>query len=262
MAREPTLDARSFRAMQALRLLLVAGSLLMGCSPGTRDDETVDAGPRLGTSVLIFWGEGGTPVGLSYQLIGPIDDLVATLSAVNVSVTQTGDWPTNLFEYRTIVWYMPGAKKSADFSIPGDRVAELSSYLRAGGRLVVAGDIPGGLGEYNFTTSDLVIDRLMVSLGVNLRIGNPGAATPPTSCTGRASDPLLANVGTLAWNASHPLGVGSPATWLECNTLAIQTVGCGEVVLIGDTQPVSDYAGGNPQFITNLATVPPRTACE
>lgn len=217
--------------------------------------------PPLGKSVLIFWGEGGIPPGFSYYLIGSINDLLSTLSSIPVAVTQTDQWPADLSQYRLVLWYAPGASKPAGFTVSSDRVNALTAYLHAGGRVVVAGDIGGGLGDYNLTNADLTIDALMGSLGVNLRIADPAAVASPAPCPGAAADPLLTNVDKIAWDAVHSLGVGAPGTWMLCQGLAIQTVGCGELILIGDTQPVSDFAGGNPQFIVNLATVPSRSAC-
>jgi hypothetical protein len=248
--------------MSTLRLFLVVGWVL-GCT-APQDDEPVDAGggARVGNAALLFWGEGGVPPDLSPAFGLSIDDLVATLEGAQRPVTKTAEWPADLLPYRVMFWYLPGATKSPGFNIPADRIAQLAAYLRAGGRLVIAGEISNRWGEYDFINSNEVIDRLMALLGVNLRIANPAAAAPATACSGRPSDPLLAGVDMLAWNAAHPLGVGPPASWMTCDTLAVQSVGCGEVVLIGDTQPISGNAGGNRGFIVNLATVPPRAACQ
>ena len=254
---------------ETLRVALVA-ALLVGCSTRPSPGGTTGGGgaggtsgapPRLGNGALIFWGEGGIPPGVSHYLIGPIDALVSTLGSIPVPVTQSGDWPADLTQFRLVLWYAPGAAKADGFAVSPDRVDALRGYLHAGGRLVVAGDIDGGFAGYSLTNADLVIDQLMSSLDVNLRIEHPAAVSSPASCPSGVSDPLLNGVDRIAWNAAHPLGVGPPATWMACETLAVETVGCGELILIGDTQPVSDQAGGNPQLIVNFATLPSRSAC-
>lgn len=214
--------------------------------------------PSLGSSVLVFSGEGGLPGGTGRYLIPSFEELHKTVKPLGFTAVETDAWPASLLAYRAVFWFLPGATKPSDFLLPESRVQQLRDYLRDGGRLVLVGDLKFVYDGYDSGKSHRVMNDLLQRLSVNLRFS---MGLPDEKSCGPSSHPLAKDIGSVAYNTSGDIRVAAPGEWLSCKGAAAQDRLCGDVVLATDIEILSTGASTNQKFVRSLLLTPGPAPC-
>lgn len=225
-------------------------------SPSGDDTAATDDSegpPPLGGEVLVFEGGGGMSSNSGAYLINGIDDLIDTWEGLGHPVTVSSDWPSDPTPFGLVIWYLPGSDDDGRDQPSPDLLDDLEDWLHRGGRLVMAGDANTSYGGYSLQTGNDTIDRIAAGWGLPMALN---ADVPGDRACAPSGHPLMDGVSGISWYASNSLEVAAPAQWLACDALAVASVGCGEVVIIGDVNPVSDGPSRSNGFVDNLVTVP------
>lgn len=217
-------------------------------------------GPPLGQDVLIYQGDSALPVDSGAYLIDGVDGLTSIYGALGADVEIVDTWPEDPGAYRLVFWYLPGAAGGDGFEVPEETIASLFDWLGRGGRLVIAGDVDGEYGGYSLTNGNLTIDDVLDRMDVDVRVS--GTVDETVACSGSLDHQLLQHGATVDSYLGNALEIGPLATWLYCDGIAIQNVWCGEIVVSGDVNPISDNPGLAPELVENLYTVPVESTCE
>lgn len=216
-------------------------------------------GPPLGDNVLIFQGLGALPVDSGEYLINGVDDLVAMYLSLGAETVISDTWPTDPTPYRLVFWYLPGAGESPDFEVPEETLLSLLDWLGRGGRLVLAGDVDGDYGGYSLTQGNLTIDYLLRRMDVDIRLSE--SLEDAVACEGTPDSDLLASGDMIASYLGHNVEIAPRARWVYCDGIATQNVWCGDVVVTGDVNLISDRPDVAPELVQNLYTVPVESSC-
>lgn len=228
-------------------------------APPEREVPTTFTGPPLGDDVLIYQGDGALPVDSGEYLINGVDALSELYSSLGGDVVITDTWPEDAGAYKLAFWYLPGSAKDAGYAIPEDTVDAILDWLGRGGRLVLAGDVNGSYMGYSLTQGNLTIDAFLIDVGADMRIEE--AYTDPTICEGISDHALMQNGATVDSYMGNSLQIRGTASWLYCDGIAVQNIWCGEIVVSGDVNPVSDTPWLAPEFVQNLYNVPVESTC-
>ncbi len=223
-------------------------------SPGTF------TGPPLGDDVLIFQGEGALPVNSGEYLIDGVDELVALYAGLGADTTITETWPEDPSAYKLALWYLPGAGEEAGYRVPEETLLTVLDWLGRGGRLVLAGDVDTEYGGYSLTQGNDTIDYLLRRMGVDIRLNAELAEA--IDCEGNPGTDLLSSPDLIASYLGHDLRAGPAAQWVYCDGIATQNVWCGDLVVLGDVNLVSDRPDLAPELVENLYSVPVISTCE
>ncbi len=232
---------------------------------GTPEEEPVYeapdsfTGPPLGDDVLIYQGLGALPVDSGEYLIDGVDELVDLYLSLGATTTITDIWPEDPSDYRLVLWYLPGAGEEAGFEFPEETLLSLLDWLGRGGRLVLAGDVDGEYGGYSLTQGNLTIDYLLRRMGADIRLSEPLAET--VACEGTPDSDLLSTGDPIAAYLGHNLEIGPAASWVYCDGIAVQNIWCGDVVVTGDVNLISDRPDVAPELVQNLYSVPVESTC-
>lgn len=225
-----------------------------------REEPTTYTGPPLGADVLIFQGAGALPVDSGPYLIDGIDELTAIYNAYGAEVVVTDTWPEDPSAYKLVFWYLPGAAEAEGYRVPEDTIDAVLDWMGRGGRLVVAGDVDGEYMGYSLTRGNQTIDVFLEEIGVDIRVA--GTLNDPVSCEGTSGHPLMQHDATIDGYLGNSLEIAGDASWLYCDGIAVQPHWCGEVVVSGDVNLVSDNPAVATVFMQNLYEVAVETTCE
>lgn len=217
-------------------------------------------GPPLGDDVLVFQGHGALAVDSGPYLIDGVDTLVDMYLSLGGDTLITDTWPEDPSPYRLALWYLPGAGEEEGFRLPEEMIVSLLDWLGRGGRLVLAGDVDGEYGGYSLTRGNLTIDDLLRRIDADIRIS--GTLEETVSCDSPAESDLLASPELISSYLGHAVEIGPGAEWVYCDGIAIQKIWCGEVLVSGDVNLLSDHPELAPELVQNLYTVPVESACE
>jgi hypothetical protein len=220
---------------------------------GASGDPDGGAPGPLGGDVLVFQGEGAMPIDSGQYLIDGIEELTLLYAGLGADVVVSETWPADASPFRLAIWHQPGAGEAATFTVSQPTLDAIQRWLGRGGRIVIAGDVDGEFGGYSLTNANRTIDDVLVRLGVSIRIT---ATLGGLECVNDPGHPLMQSGATVSWYAANALEIAAPAHWLYCSALAIQEVGGGEVVVIGDVNPVSDRPDFADQLLRNFYSVP------
>lgn len=222
-------------------------------------DMNAYTGPALGDDVLIYQGDGAMPVDAGPYLIDGVEELTAQLNGLGAWVDMSETWPDDPGAYRLALWYLPTSNSPEGTVVPDETLLKIIDWMGRGGRLVIAGDVDGEYAGYSLTRGNDAIDQILARLGVQVRID--GDLNEKISCAGASSHPIMADEVTLGSYTGNDLVIGAPAEWLYCDILAVQNVACGELVVSGDVNLVSDRPDLSPQLVENLYSVPVTSSC-
>lgn len=225
-----------------------------------REVPTTFTGPPLGDDVLVYQGDGALPVDSGMYLIDGIEEITEIYNSLGADVMVTEVWPEDDSPYKLAFWYLPGAAEADGYVIPDETIDEILDWLGRGGRLVVAGDVDGEYMGYSLTRGNLTIDAFLEEVGADMRVEE--TYPDPVTCEGASDHALMQDGATVDSYLGNSLQITGGASWLYCDGIAIQNIWCGEVVVSGDVNPVSDNPGLAPEFVQNLYNVPVESTCE
>ena len=239
----------------------VDDSASKGDSGGT-DFSSPDAytGPPLGDDVLIFQGYGALPVNSGQYLIDGVDELEDMYLSLGGDTVISDTWPDDPSPYRLVFWYLPGAAEEDGFTVPDDALLSILDWLGRGGRLVIAGDVDTEYGGYSLTNGNRVIDDMLERLNVDIRLSD--SLSQGSSCEDPTRTDLLASGDLISAYFGNTVEIGPDAQWIYCDGIAIQNLWCGEVVVSGDVNLISDRPDVAPDLVDNLYTVPVASTCQ
>ena len=224
-----------------------------------REVPTTFTGPPLGDDVLIYQGDGSLPVDSGEYLINGVDKLSDLYSSLGGDVVISDTWPADAGAYKLAFWYLPGSAKDAGYAIPEETVDAILDWLGRGGRLVIAGDVNGSYLGYSLSQGNLTIDSFLTDVGADIRIEE--TYDDPVVCEGVSDHALMQNGATVDSYLGNSLQIEGSAMWLYCDGIAVQNIWCGEIVVSGDVNPVSDSPNLAPEFVQNLYNVPVESTC-
>jgi len=217
-------------------------------------------GPPLGDDVLIFQGYGALPVDSGPYLIDGVDALVDTYLSLGGDTVITDTWPDDPSPYRLVLWYLPGASEEDGFTVPDDALLSILDWLGRGGRLVLAGDVDSVYNGYSLTNANQVINDMLDRMDVDIWLSSEPSGS--SSCDDPMRTDLLASGDLISAYFGNTVEIGSPAQWIYCDGIAVQNVWCGEVVVSGDVNLISDRPDVAPDLVQNLYTVPVASTCQ
>ena len=231
-----------------------------GDSSAVTDDSEWQGYPELGNGVLWLELGGNLRSDSGSYLIDGIDELEQVVKKHGSEVTLVTEWPEDPTPYSVAIWTLPGSDNDGkEGQVEQALLDELDIWIsQRGGRLVMAGDYNGSYNGYDIRAGNDQIDQIAKDWGLSMAINQtlPGEK----NCNPDSSHPLYPSQG-VSWYASESLSVADPAVWLDCSSLAVQEMGCGDVVVMGDVNPISDGAERADAFIKELIQEPLR-ACE
>lgn len=217
-------------------------------------------GPPLGDDVLIYQGYGALPVDSGAYLIDGVDELVDMYLSLGGDTVITDTWPDDPSPYRLVLWYLPGASEEDGFTVPDAALLSILDWLGRGGRLVLAGDVDTVYDGYSLTNANQVIDNMLERMDVDIRLSE--TLPEPSSCDDPMRTDLLASGDLISAYFGNTVEIGSRAQWIYCDGIAVQNVWCGEVVVSGDVNLISDRPDVAPDLVQNLYTVPVASSCQ
>ncbi|NIM92150.1 MAG: hypothetical protein GTO18_00335 [Anaerolineales bacterium] len=222
-----------------------------------------------GCKVLLYYGNSGIGPGSAFGYPGSDGELFSLKShyeGMSFAVDYTDTWPTDLSIYRLVVLYGPGNEDDTD-DFTAAQVAELSDYMKDGGRVVVVTD-------WNNFAGTSVPNNLLTNLGIGIQKRTPTTYATPDgdSCaplTVFTPDQLTNGLASLDPAATTPLdlsgsavslarvddppytcgvGVKHDATWIAVDQVAGAPARPGsDLIVIGDANILDDtYGFGDP----------------
>jgi hypothetical protein len=230
----------------------------------TTDEICVNTGDSFG-QVLIYYGNGGYDPG---SVIGEADfsQLKARYDAAGYPTSYTDVFPASLSPYKLIILVAPGEDlDDGTHYFTAAQVSAFQSFMLSPlkGRLVVMGDHSGNFG---INTVNNLLGALGVGITQNADLAtSDGDVCPPI--TDITADQITTGVSGLDLSATSSLNLTGTATSLvrlqsgwTCGSgtggetvIAVdQIAGApsrpgGDVIVIGDTQGIDDYALSDPQ---------------
>jgi len=221
----------------------------------------------VGGAVLIYYGNGGTPPGLQFEIPGvaTYTRLAAHYEGAGLQTDYTDQWPSSLDGYCLIILPCPGDQgDEGENFYTSAQVAALRAFLERGGRLVVLGDHSGWFGMN--TLNDL-LDKIGVGIRQNSDDFLGEYYSVPTSHI--SSHYLMEGVTSFQFAASSSLTLSGTAESLVrepggATLIAVDRIAGapggqgGEVVVSGDLNIIDDAwfddgDGDNLKFFENLA---------
>jgi hypothetical protein len=149
--------------------------------------------------------------------------------------------PTDLSSYRCVVLDLNQSFASGD-------EAALSSYLQAGGTILVLGEHTDYGGD--FDNADSALNAMVGDLGSTITLNDDDNDQGDTYTSNIDSSPLTSGVSLIAYNWASSLSLSSTAEELVASAddsyslIAAQPVGGGTIVVSGDSNVFSDNSDG------------------
>lgn len=228
----------------------------------TTDPICINTGDDFTPHVLIYYGHGGADAGDGVTF----NQLKAHYDAAGYSTDYTNVFPADLSPYKLIILVAPGAHDDTGTNyFTAAQVSAFQSFMLSPlkGRLVVMGDHSGVFGINT-------VNNLLGALGVGITQNADAATGDSDTCppiTDITADQITTGVSGLDLSATSSLTLAGMATSLvrlqagwTCGSgtggetvIAVDQIAGApsrpgsDVVVIGDTQGIDDYALSDPQ---------------
>lgn len=231
----------------------------------TTDEICINIGDDFTPHVLIYYGNGGVdpllPPGSGERV--SFYDLKARYDTAGYPTDYTDVFPADLSPYKLIILVLPGYDNDdGTHYFTAAQVSAFQSFMQGGGRLVVMGDVSGNWGINT-------VNNLLGALGVGITQNADMVTSNHDLCpyiTDITADQITMGVSGLDLSATSSLSLTGTATslvrlqsgWTCGSVTGGQTVIAvdqiagapsrpgGDVVVIGDSQGIDDYALGDP----------------
>jgi len=232
----------------------------------TTDPICVNTGDDFTPHVLIYYGNGGADPGSQGSGLADFNQLKAHYDAAGYSTDYTDVFPADLSPYKLIILVAPGIDlDNGTHYFTAAQVSAFQSFMLSPlkGRLVVMGDHSGIFGINT-------VNNLLGALGVGITQNADAVTSDGDSCpyiTDITADQITTGVSGLDLSATSSLNLTGTAKSLvrlqsgwTCGSgtggetvIAVDQIAGApsrpgsDVVVIGDTQGIDDYALSDPQ---------------
>jgi hypothetical protein len=158
-------------------------------------------------------------------------------------MTDTDSWPADLSGYGLLMLVGTGANGSG---LMDTQVAQLTSWVNAGGTLLVATDVVA----LGLRPASVYLTSLLASMSIHMAIDDTNEFLQIYDLTLDSSDVLTKGAGPLSCGATPTLTINAPAKALDVlstgqvEVLGSEALGNGQVVVLADVSCVSDYDYG------------------